>query len=297
MSLRHIEVFHAVYVAGSVNGAARALHVSQPSVSKVLRHAESRLGYVLFERVKGRLAPTDRAHALFREVDDLYGRLGSLQMTARNLQRGGEGHIRLSVAPSVGLSIAPRAIARFRQLYPRVSFDVRTIHHAEILRVLYERESDIAIGFEVTPHPRLTLTDLAVGEVGLLHRSCDLPDAASRLDLSVLEGRDIIGIVGSGPIGGLVAAETEMRGLDLQAAISVQTYYVAAALVRHGCGVAVVDEFTAQAVLDDRIRFRPLQPAVRFKVQCAHLDDRPPAGPTAAFVETLRAVFAESGLD
>ena len=40
MNLRHIEIFHAVYVSGSISAAARALGVSQPSVSKTLRHAE-----------------------------------------------------------------------------------------------------------------------------------------------------------------------------------------------------------------------------------------------------------------
>jgi len=33
MNLRHIEIFHAVYVNGSVSGAARTLNISQPSVS------------------------------------------------------------------------------------------------------------------------------------------------------------------------------------------------------------------------------------------------------------------------
>ena len=55
MNLRHIEVFHAVYVNGSVSAAARMLNVSQPSVSKVLRHAESLLGFELFQRAAGRL--------------------------------------------------------------------------------------------------------------------------------------------------------------------------------------------------------------------------------------------------
>jgi DNA-binding transcriptional regulator YdaS (Cro superfamily) len=35
MNLRHIEIFHALYVKGSVSAAARALNVSQPSVSKM----------------------------------------------------------------------------------------------------------------------------------------------------------------------------------------------------------------------------------------------------------------------
>ena len=40
MRLRHIEVFHAVYSCGSITRAAEVLNVSQPSVSKVLAHAE-----------------------------------------------------------------------------------------------------------------------------------------------------------------------------------------------------------------------------------------------------------------
>jgi len=53
MNLRHIEIFHAVYVNGSVSAAARALNVSQPSVSKMLRYAESLLGFQLFQRTNG----------------------------------------------------------------------------------------------------------------------------------------------------------------------------------------------------------------------------------------------------
>ena len=44
MRFRQIEVFHAVYTTGSISAAARALHVSQPSVSKVLQHTQQQLG-------------------------------------------------------------------------------------------------------------------------------------------------------------------------------------------------------------------------------------------------------------
>jgi DNA-binding transcriptional LysR family regulator len=52
MRLRQIEVFHAVYSTGSMTSAAAMLNVSQPSVSKVLAHAEQQLGYLLFERCR-----------------------------------------------------------------------------------------------------------------------------------------------------------------------------------------------------------------------------------------------------
>ena len=66
MNLRHMEVFRVVYHARSMSGAARTLAISQPSVSRMVRSLEDRLGYKLFRLSKGRLVPT-------READRLAG--------------------------------------------------------------------------------------------------------------------------------------------------------------------------------------------------------------------------------
>ncbi|MEE3197511.1 MAG: LysR family transcriptional regulator, partial [Pseudomonadota bacterium] len=71
MRPRQIEVFNAVYSSGSVTRAAKILNVSQPSVSKVLAHAEQQLGYLLFERINRRLIPTPEAHVLFSHSEKM----------------------------------------------------------------------------------------------------------------------------------------------------------------------------------------------------------------------------------
>jgi len=48
---------------GSVTAAARMLNVTQPAVSAMLKHLESRLAMKLFERSGGRLLPTPEAQA------------------------------------------------------------------------------------------------------------------------------------------------------------------------------------------------------------------------------------------
>jgi DNA-binding transcriptional LysR family regulator len=83
MRLRQIEVFHAVYSTGSMTSAAAMLNVSQPSVSKVLAHAEQQLGYLLFERLKGKLVPTPEAHRLFAHVSAVYRDVDRLRRYAR----------------------------------------------------------------------------------------------------------------------------------------------------------------------------------------------------------------------
>ncbi len=79
MNLRQIEVFRAVMLRRSVTDAARMLGVSQPTLTKVLRHAEDQLGFRLFRREKGRLRPTEEAELLFTDADRIFRELQSLQ--------------------------------------------------------------------------------------------------------------------------------------------------------------------------------------------------------------------------
>ena len=101
MRLRHIEIFHAIYTTGSITNAAKILHVSQPSVSKVLSHAEMQLGFDLFKRVKGRLIPTDEAEMLFDEVDKIYQQMRAIKNTAENINKSEYGQISIGVTPAL----------------------------------------------------------------------------------------------------------------------------------------------------------------------------------------------------
>jgi DNA-binding transcriptional LysR family regulator len=287
MNLRHIEVFHAVYVNGSVSAAARVLNVSQPSVSNVLRHAESRLGFPLFKRAKGRLVATDEAHALFFEVSEIYDRVNSLRQTSKNLAHASEGHIRVGVLPGFGIDVAPLAVAAFRRDHPRVSFDIQTLHHADIQRVLQERHCDIAIAYENAGHEKLEYEEIGRRELVLLYRKVDLPDAPDRLGLDVIENRDFVSLAHSGPLGVLFSREVARLNLDYRETVTISTMYVAAALVREGVGVAIVDDFTARVCVADDMDYRPFDPPLEFGVYAVCLADRPLSRISRAFVTLL----------
>ena len=291
MNLRHIEVFHAVYQSGSVSAAARALNVSQPSVSKVLRHAESRIGFALFRIVKGRLVPTEEAHVLFGEARELQARIESLQQTTINLRRGGDGRLSLAVLPALGLDVAPAAVARFRAEHPEVSVEIRTLHNDAILSSLYERESDLAVSYDPPRHPRLAQVAIGHGELVVLFRRADLPDPPAQLTREMIAHLDLVRLAGSGSIGSLFSTEVE-DGAPTKASITVETYYVAAGLVRRGAGVALVDEFTARASLDAELDYRPLAGGAGFQVYCMHLEDRPLSRLHRGFVKTLTDTLA-----
>ena len=291
MKLRHIEIFHSVYVNGSVSAAARALNVSQPSVSKTLRHAESLLGFDLFQRTNGRLIPTEDAHALFGEVSEIQERVYALREAGRNLKRGAGAVLRLSALPSLALNALPAAVSQFLRTHANVKFDLQTVHHGDVLRKLYERETDVAIAYEVPPAAPLGHLLLGKSELVVLYRDEDMPHAPPRVELERLRGKRFISLAASGPIGQLFTQELQRLDLELDEVVSARTFYIAAALVRQGVGMTVVDSFTAQASLGTGISARPLEPAITFDVNAMFLLNRPPTALATGFLKTLGRVI------
>lgn len=291
MNLRHIEIFHAVYVNGSVSGAARALNISQPSVSKTLRHAESMIGFPLFERTSGRLVPTEDAHILFTDVSDIQERVYALREAGRNLKRGTGGMLRISALPSLALDALPVAVSRFLRTHPKVKFDLQTVHHDDLLRKLYERETDIAIAYEVPPAAPIGHRWLGEGELVVLYREQDMPDAPARLELDCLRGKPFISLAASGPIGHLFTQEVQRLDLELDEVVSARTFYIATSLVRQGVGMTVVDSFTGQASLSPGLSVRPLKPQLTFDVHAMFLLNRPPTALATDFLKVLARVI------
>jgi DNA-binding transcriptional LysR family regulator len=293
ISLRHIEVFHAVYQAGSISGAAQLLRVSQPSVSKVLRHAEALIGFALFRLVKGLLVPTEEAHLLFADAHEVKSRVEVLKEAIGNLNRVSDGHLRLAVLHTLGLDLIPAVVSDFSAAHPTVSFDIRTGHGPEIIDSLFDRSCDLAIGFDVPPRPRLTSVSLGSAEIVLLFHRDDWPDAPERITREMLQGKPLIRLVNVGALGTLFNTYLGAAA-GAPGGIVVHTYYVAAALVRRRAGMAVIDAFTARASCHGSaaLDYRPFEEGPRFDVFGLHLDDRPLSKAGGLFLRDVASAIA-----
>ena len=274
MRLRHIEIFHAIYTTGSITNAAKILHVSQPSVSKVLSHAELQLGFNLFERVKGRLIPTDEAEMLFDEVDKIYQQMRAIKNTAENIKKSEFGAISLGVTPALGFDAIPNVIADYHQDYPNVTFDIQTLHNDAVLQALLEHKCDLAVLFSPNTMPGITAKTLSQSELVIVYPKEKFPHCPNKLTLGQICDTEFIDISDSGPLADMLWARIMEENISFNAAIKVQTYFIAARLVARGLGVCVVDRFTAQGNLADNVAIASFDPPLTFNVSAVHLENR-----------------------
>ena len=262
MTAREIEVFCIIMHCRTLAAAALVLHVSQPALSKTLRHCEDRLGYQLFRRTAGRLVPTAEAQALIGEADRLYQQIQSFQGLAREIRGWAGGVLRLGVTSSLAASLVPLAVARLRAEFSTARIILQTLAVPELEQALLARRVDAGVALSALNVPGLETVE--VGSVAcVVVLRADLPQAR----LAVLRPGDLIDLpeVGFGlsqDFGRSIDLAFRREGMERRLAVEVGTTTGAVAMVRAGGGFAVVDALTLN-YLPDGVVARPFFPALR----------------------------------
>ncbi|WP_304304175.1 LysR family transcriptional regulator [Pseudacidovorax intermedius] len=299
MRLRHIEVFNAVMLTGSVSAAARLINVTQPAVSRTLQHAELQLGFALFRRAKGRLIPTAEAQALYPRIERLFAQLDEVQRLASQLRHGGEvaGELRILAVMALTHEVLPRALVAFRARHPAVAIRVEALHTPQIVSALLLREADIGFAFSALPHAGLVNEPVADSRMVCVAPRDLLPAAlvkAGRLSLPDLADVPVIALDGRDPLGLGVAQACREAGVGLQAVVTVQTYHAALAMAHHGLGAALVDGCTALSADPAKVDRLALVPALPVPVRVLRAEQAGESVPMRTLLACVRQVLTAS---
>jgi DNA-binding transcriptional LysR family regulator len=292
MRLRHIEVFNAVMLTGSVSAAARLMNVTQPAVSRTLQHAEIQLGFALFQRVRGRLVPTAEAQTLYPLIERLFSQLDDVQRLAANLKSGhaSQGELRVLTVLALSYEVFPRAMRLFRQKYPEVPVVHQALHSPQIVSSLVLQEADVGFVFSAISHPALAQEQLGEREVKCIVPKGLLGPRQGRmksLSLTQLAGLPMIALDSQDPLGVTLGHAMREVGVGITPVITVQTYHVALALAHHGVGIALLEGCTAASADRSKVDVLALEPRVPVTVKSLRPTARPHSLVTRAFTRCM----------
>ncbi|EJG0412483.1 LysR family transcriptional regulator [Vibrio parahaemolyticus] len=289
MNLRQLEVFYAIMQAGTVSGAARLLHVSQPNVTRVLAHTEQQLGFALFERVKGRLVPTQEAKALLPEAEKVYQQLGQFRSLTNKVKQGTQ-HLRIGAPPVLAAHLLAPTVALLSKEHG-ISFELLTANRDELCSGLLKHELDVAIAFGEETPPALMGHVLLKENLALIAPKSAAIPAEKTVILEELISHDlpIIGLDSRDPLGLLLHQTLSARDEHYQHAITVRSYSAAAELVKHQAGFAIVDPWTTkQYRQDDAVSVHALEPNMSFSVSILFAEHTPQSIATKQFITALK---------
>lgn len=291
MNLRQIELFRAIMQTGSFTGAAAALHISQPGVSRAARHLELQLGVSLFERSQGRIRPTAEALALQAEIDRSYRGVQSIQEFARSLKLGSYGVLRVACSPNAGAEVVPRAVAAFLDAHAGASVSLEVLPRAQqMVDALLSQQVDIGISSVPLEHPLLASEPVGVWQMVCLfpqqHRYAARKTGVTAADLA---GEPLVAFHGDTLQGRTMAEWLKDAGDGVAPRALVRSGQTAAALVASGVGVGFVDNLTAIAAVSLGLAWRPMRDSRRFTIQAVWNTQHAPSQQVRRLVDLVRA--------
>ena len=157
-----IRSFLAALDQGSLLGAARALHSSQPTIGRHIAELESQLGVVLFERTGRGLLPSEMALRLADAARSMEAGALQLARSVSGAQASVSGTIRITASQPVACVLLPPILAKMRLALPEVQ--VELVVSNEVSNLL-RREADIAL--RMVQPDQATLVAKRIGKVSL----------------------------------------------------------------------------------------------------------------------------------
>ncbi|MBY4675353.1 LysR substrate-binding domain-containing protein [Marinobacterium arenosum] len=299
LKFQQLSAFKAVYELGTMTAASKHIHVTQPAISRLIASLEHQLGFQLFQRIKGRLVPTDQGKAFYVEVAKAFSALETLEDSARDIRSHHHGSLHITAFPMLSNSFLPGVLGQFLSSAPSLKASLTSYRSEEVLRRTEIQSCDV--GF--------ALIDSFTASASIIQQAvegdcvCILPQNSPLADKAELVPEDLADIP-------FIRYESEdstqqeldqllrQQGVRSNDILEVSFANVAAMLVGQGIGVAMVDPFTALHAqrTGQPILIKPFKPRVSFQFHILYPALRPVSGITKAFVQYFFSQAEAAGI-
>jgi len=253
----------------SITAAAESLHVSQPSVSRLIADLERSVGFPLFLRTGRGLSATAEAIRFYQSVEGMFIGVDRLKEAAHAIKTDDGGTVSLGVIQSIATLEVPKAIRLACERFDGLRFMVQSRNTPSILEALLSNQLDIGVVGRQPPYAGVeTLFDTSAPYVCLLPEDHPLTETDGPLDLEDLADRESFITTGAAYPDEMTGIDTRLsKKLQANSRISATNMPVAAALVRETGSLAIADPFSAeQAVRMGGVVFRPIRQYLTYHI-------------------------------
>jgi molybdate transport repressor ModE-like protein len=292
LDIRRLRVLREVAQQGSFSGAAHALGYTQPAVSRQVALLEQETGTTLLDRRPGGARLTDAGELLVGHADAILARLREAEEQLHELLGMRTGRLRMSTLTSAAATIAPLAIAEFRERLPEVELSVSMSDPQTVLPQLRSGEVDLALCNDDSHLELPDVTGVLLFEEPMLIALPRQHALASRKRVRLAELADerwMLGTADACPDSGRFVRACHAAGFEPQIAFHNDDYTAVLGFVAAGVGAAPVPEMVARHAPPD-VRICSLQAVRIVRPICALMSAAYQSPATRAMVEILQGV-------
>lgn len=144
VTFRQLRLFLALAEAGSVSGAARVTHVTQPTASMQLREVAAAVGLPLFEVIGRRLHLTEAGRELAQVARSMFAEWEAFGQKIDAMRGLSRGVLRVAVV-STAQYFMPRLLGTFCDRHPAIDVRLEVLNRDGVVGRLRENRDDLYI--------------------------------------------------------------------------------------------------------------------------------------------------------
>ena len=259
LTLQQLQAFAEVAARCNFREAAAALNVSQPALSRTIRMAEQALDTRLFDRDTRRVQLTPAGRELRPIAQRILAEFHGAFSDLAGFLAGRSGQVSVGALPSVGVSVLPPLIARFREQHPQVDFSMVEAPAAPLLQAVDDGSVDVAVTVRPGPDARLRYQHVLDDPFVLLCRRDDPLAARRSAGWRVFAERPFLAAFPQSSIRPVTDAVFLQQGLQVHAPLTYPSIAAAGALVRTGLGITALPRMALHLVASEGLVAVPLQ--------------------------------------
>ena len=146
LRMRHLALLDSLGRDPNVGRAAKALHMAQPTASKLLREIEQIFETTLFTRNRRGLSPTPAGLALTRRAGVLLAEMHATHEELLSTRQGAAGRLRIGVYPVAVPEFLPRLYLALQKSRPGLHISIIEAIDPPLLQQLSRGEIDCIFG-------------------------------------------------------------------------------------------------------------------------------------------------------
>lgn len=287
LSLRQIEAFKAIIEHGTVSRAAEMLGMSQPAMSKLIAYFEYDTGLELFDRIKGRLAPTARGMRLYEEVDRIFAGVRQVENAVDAIRREDQGQLMIGVMPALSGAFIRQVTVSFLAEYPQVFCSLQSRSSQWISDFLITRKLDIGFVTSRIDNPYLESEPLIahplVCVMPLSHRLA----ARNVITPADLDREPFVAFDQDSYTAQRIANLCTAHGVQPRIAMVANVSPTLCEFVAAGVGVSLLHPLMASG-FRDRLAIRRFEPEMSFDFQLCRARESRSSKLVSAFLKHAR---------
>ena len=145
VSFEYYRIFYVVAKTGNITKAADELMISQPAISKCIKHLEEQLGGQLFVRTKRGVVLTEEGKEFYRYIKHAIEYINNAENKFSEMINLDTGTIRIGCSTTLTKNFLMPFLEKFHKDYPKIKIQIETHISTELLSRLKQGLIDLVI--------------------------------------------------------------------------------------------------------------------------------------------------------